>query len=124
MSYQELEWMRLQVQPPPVTATEPVTATGATADSAAAKEVHVDSAVKRAAAETLRMGSTSNWSLAEKMAISGRILAKQGHGDTLSGQITCRNPVDGNRSADGTMWVNPYGKPIDVVTASDFLRVD
>jgi len=82
-------------------------------------EVEVDSAVKRAEAETLRMGQpeTAKWSLTEKMAISARILAKQGHGETLSGQITCRN-------GDGTMWVNQYGVPFDVVTASDFLRVD
>merc|ERR1719385_425155 len=66
--------------------------------------VDVDSAVKRAEAETLRMGQpeTAKWSLTEKMAISARILAKQGHGETLSGQITCRN------GDDGTMWVNEY----------------
>merc|ERR1719384_2248179 len=81
--------------------------------------VEVDSAVKRAEAETLKMGhpETAKWSLTEKMAISSRILAKQGHGETLSGQITCRN-------GDGTMWVNPYGVPFDAVNAQHFLRVD
>jgi len=90
-------------------------------DAVVSVEVDVDAAVKAAESETLsllnRSSNESAWSLVEKLSISGRILAKQGHGETLSGQITCRN-------GDGTMWVNRYGVPIDVVTASDFLRVD
>jgi len=81
-------------------------------------DVDVDSAVNSAKTETLKMGEFAVWSLTEKMAISGRILAKQqNHGQTLSGQISCK-------MEDGTMWVNRYGVPIDVVTATDFLRVD
>jgi len=88
-----------------------------TVDEKVSVEVDVDAAVKAAAAETLNMKSDNDYTLQQKMALSARILARQGHGDTLSGQITCRN-------GDGTMWVNQYGVPIDVVTASDFIRID
>jgi len=47
--------------------------------------------------------------------------AKQGHGQTLSGQITCRYNL---KYGEATMLVNAYGKPLELVTNDDFLEID
>eukprot|EP00486_Rosalina_sp_Unknown_P016234 CAMPEP_0201578926 /NCGR_PEP_ID=MMETSP0190_2-20130828/26064_1 /ASSEMBLY_ACC=CAM_ASM_000263 /TAXON_ID=37353 /ORGANISM="Rosalina sp." /LENGTH=192 /DNA_ID=CAMNT_0048012643 /DNA_START=181 /DNA_END=755 /DNA_ORIENTATION=+ len=91
-------------------------------------EVDVDAAVKEAEAQTLKYNvlGNPNWSIQDKMALSARILAKQGHGETLSGQITCRRynvrMIDDEYAM--SMLVNPYGKPLELVTNNDFIEID
>jgi len=79
-----------------------------------------DSAVSRAQREIAKL-ATPSFSPLQKLAISARILAKEGHGDTLSGQITLREE---DANGDILMWVNPYGKSLDLLTESDFILVD
>jgi len=76
-----------------------------------------EDAVKKAQKESLLVGE-NDWSLLDKMAISARILAEQGHGTTLSGQISCVN------EEEGTIIVNKYGKALEMVTINDFIQVD
>eukprot|EP00933_Yihiella_yeosuensis_P044167 TRINITY_DN3925_c0_g1_i3.p1 TRINITY_DN3925_c0_g1~~TRINITY_DN3925_c0_g1_i3.p1 ORF type:complete len:523 (+),score=112.32 TRINITY_DN3925_c0_g1_i3:3-1571(+) len=65
------------------------------------------------------------WSgnLMQKLALSARILADQGHGSTLSGQISCR---EGNSTAKSELriWTLAYGKSFDFLLPSDFILVD
>jgi len=62
--------------------------------------------VNKALHETANMvDSGKSYSLQEKMTLSARILAVQGHGSTLSGQITCR---DTNTSDELLMYVSLY----------------
>eukprot|EP00933_Yihiella_yeosuensis_P046717 TRINITY_DN4231_c1_g3_i1.p1 TRINITY_DN4231_c1_g3~~TRINITY_DN4231_c1_g3_i1.p1 ORF type:complete len:569 (-),score=92.55 TRINITY_DN4231_c1_g3_i1:270-1976(-) len=65
------------------------------------------------------------WSnnLMQKMALSARILADQGHGNTLSGQISCREGNSTDKS-DFRMWTLNYGKSMDFLLPSDFILVD
>ncbi len=58
------------------------------------------------------------WSVQQKLALSGRILAREGHGSGLAGQLTARG------DAPGTMWTARFGLGFEEVTASDFLLVD
>eukprot|EP01084_Bolivina_argentea_P199688 341649_1 len=85
--------------------------------------VDVDAAVIDAQSQTLKYNilGDQNWKMIHKMALSARILARQGHGETLSGQITCRYKV---RNGIQTMLVNTYGKPLEIVSTSDFLEID
>lgn len=86
-------------------------------------EFKTDDIVKQAMAETKGMQSSSvteNWTLQQKMAMSARILADQGHGGTLSGQITCVE----KRNNEILMWATPYGKPLKVLTENDFILID
>lgn len=57
-------------------------------------------------------------SLTQTLAIACRILAANGHGSGLAGQMTARG------EAPGTMWTLPYGMGFEEVTASDYLLVD
>lgn len=60
------------------------------------------------------------FSLFEKMSYSAKILSTlQGHGDTLSGQISCINQKN-----PSTIWVTPYGKPLNIINKNDFLLID
>merc|ERR1719261_1931614 len=56
----------------------------------------------------------------EKLVLSARILADEGHGDTLAGQVTCRDTIDGHLS----MWTTRYGVLLEEITESDFLMID
>ena len=58
------------------------------------------------------------WSNCQKLALTARILAAEGHGSALAGQITARG------SQDGTMWTAKFGLGLDEICASDFLLVD
>jgi L-fuculose-phosphate aldolase len=73
-------------------------------------------AIRRAAELTKGMPQPT-WNLREKMALGGRILASQGHGKTLSGQITCRGD-------DGTMWTQRYGTMLEGITPEDFIKIN
>eukprot|EP01083_Nonionella_stella_P133627 406250_1 len=86
--------------------------------------VSADAAVREAQAQTCTLNlEDPTWSLQEKMSLAARILAKQGHGETLSGQITCRYKMK-RGDPDTTMLVNSYGKPLELVTPDDFLVID
>ena len=59
-----------------------------------------------------------DWSLCQRLALTARILAAEGHGSALAGQITARG------DKDGTMWTAKLGLGLDEICASDFLVVD
>lgn len=58
------------------------------------------------------------WSVSQKLALTARILAAEGHGSALAGQITARGDTD------KTMWTTKFGLGLDEICASDFLLVD
>lgn len=58
-----------------------------------------------------------NWTLNEKIALSCRMLAMQGHSRTLAGQITVR-------CEDNTYLTTPLAVGFDEISASRILRVD
>ncbi|MCG8546440.1 MAG: aldolase [Alphaproteobacteria bacterium] len=58
------------------------------------------------------------WTLREKLALTARMLAQDGHGSGLAGQITARG------DEPGTMWTGRFGMGIEELCASDFLLVD
>lgn len=58
------------------------------------------------------------WSPTQRLALACRILAAEGHGSGLAGQMTARG------DAPGTMWTLPYGLGFEEATASDYLLVD
>lgn len=59
-----------------------------------------------------------DWSVPQKLALSARMLAVEGHGSGLAGQITARG------DAPDTMWTARFGLGLDEIHASDFLLVD
>ncbi len=58
------------------------------------------------------------WTSQQRLALACRILADNGHGRGLSGQMTARG------EEPGTMWTLPYGLGFEEVRASDYLLVD
>ena len=58
------------------------------------------------------------WSPKQKLALSARILANQGHGSGLAGQVTARG------EKPGTMWTGRFGLGLEEFRASNFLLVD
>jgi L-fuculose-phosphate aldolase len=58
------------------------------------------------------------WSLRQKMALTCRILADEGHESALAGQITAR----GDRP--GTYWMLSFGLGFDEARASNIVLVD
>jgi len=61
-----------------------------------------------------------NWNLKQKIAVASRILADQGHGKTLSGQVTCRTTQNGSLA----MYTEVYGKAIDEITVDDIIMIN
>jgi len=61
---------------------------------------------------------TDQWTLRQKLALTARMLAREGHGNALAGQITARGPET------GTMWTARFGLGLDEIRACDFLLVD
>jgi L-fuculose-phosphate aldolase len=59
--------------------------------------------------------------LTTNMAIASHILANQGHGGTLSGQITCRD-VDEN--GELAMWTAAYGYAFEEMTPDKFIKTN
>src|SRR5262245_34092161 len=58
------------------------------------------------------------WSLRQKMALSCRILAAEGHESALAGQITARG------DEPGTYWMLSFGLGFDEARASSIVLVD
>ena len=58
------------------------------------------------------------WDVRQKMALSCRILAGEGHESALAGQITVR------AGEPGTFWMLRFGLGFDEATASSLIRVD
>jgi L-fuculose-phosphate aldolase len=58
------------------------------------------------------------WSLRQKMALSCRILAADGHESALAGQITARG------EEPGTYWMLSFGLGFDEARASNIVLVD
>lgn len=58
-----------------------------------------------------------NWTIQEKIALSCNILAKEGHSETLAGQITVRQP-------DGTFLTTPLAHGFDEITADSVIRIN
>ena len=58
------------------------------------------------------------WTIQQKLALTARILAADGHGSGIAGQITARGEVP------DTMWTARFGLGLDEIRASDFLLVD
>lgn len=58
------------------------------------------------------------WSLKQKMALTCRILADEGHESALAGQITAR------ADEPGTYWMLSFGLGFDEARASNLVRVD
>src|SRR3977135_3400043 len=58
------------------------------------------------------------WSLRQKIALTCRILAAEGHESALAGQITAR----GDRP--GTYWMLSFGLGFDEARASNIVLVD
>jgi L-fuculose-phosphate aldolase len=61
---------------------------------------------------------TESWTLTQKLACACRVLADEGHGSGLAGQMTARGPEP------DTMWTLPYGMGFEEVNASSYLLVD
>jgi L-fuculose-phosphate aldolase len=72
----------------------------------------------RTADQMERHLSVPPWSIQQKMALTCRILAAEGHESALAGQITAR----GNRP--GTYWMLSFGLGFDEATASNIVLVD
>ena len=61
---------------------------------------------------------TPPWSLREKVALSCRILAEQGHESALAGQLTAR------ADEPGTYWMLSFGLGFEEAQKSNIVRVD
>lgn len=75
-------------------------------------------AALRRAEELLEpLGSASQWTLPERMALGCRFLAREGHGGTLAGQITAR-------ADDGeTFWTTDWSNGFADARASNMVRI-
>ncbi len=74
---------------------------------------------KRATAEmAANLAKTDQWGARQKLALTARMLAREGHGAALAGQITHRG------EAPGTMWTARFGLGLEEIRAGDFLLVD
>lgn len=61
--------------------------------------------------------SYGNWTDEEKLALSCRILAREGHSETLAGQITMRR-------ADGSFLTTPMAHAFDEIRPESVIRMD
>ena len=77
------------------------------------KQAHADAFFARSA-NKLDFG---NWSEQEKMALSCRVLASEGHSETLAGQITVRQP-------DGTFLTTPMAHAFDEIVPGTVIRIN
>ncbi len=73
--------------------------------------------IMRTSNQKMEQRAQSNWSEQQKLALACRILADEGHGASLAGQVTCR--ADNSSS----MWTQPYGLGLEEIKASDYLLV-
>jgi L-fuculose-phosphate aldolase len=84
------------------------------------KQTTKESEIAEAKRRTMEL-SDPGYNLQQKLALTARILAWQGQGNTLSGQITCRDHLPDGRLA---LWVQKYGLGVEELTPSDFIHVD
>lgn len=77
------------------------------------KQAHADAFFARSA-NKLDFG---NWSEEEKVALSCRILASEGHSETLAGQITVRKE-------DGTFLTTPLAQAFDEIIPASVIRIN
>lgn len=73
---------------------------------------------QRAAVDMERHLPTPQWNVRQKLALACRMLAREGHGSGLAGQLTARG------EESGTMWTARFGLGLEEVRASDFILVD
>ena len=73
---------------------------------------------QRASDEMARHFLSADYDVRQKLALAGRMLAREEHESALAGQITAR----GERP--GTFWTARFGYGLDEVTASNLLLVD
>jgi L-fuculose-phosphate aldolase len=73
---------------------------------------------QRASDEMARHFISADYDLRQKLALAGRMLAREEHESGLAGQITAR----GERP--GTFWTARFGYGLDEVTAGNLLLVD
>jgi len=78
------------------------------------------SEIAAAKAKTMQM-LDPGYTLHQKLTLTARILAWQGQGNTLSGQITCRTELKNGKLG---IWVPKYGLGIEELIPSDFILVD
>ena len=60
----------------------------------------------------------SPWTLTQKLALTARMLAAEGHASALAGQITARGETP------DTLWTAKFGLGLDEINAGDFILVD
>jgi L-fuculose-phosphate aldolase len=77
------------------------------------KQAHADAFFARSA-NKLDFG---NWNEEEKVALSCRILASEGHSETLAGQITVRKE-------DGTFLTTPMAQAFDEIVPASVIRIN
>jgi L-fuculose-phosphate aldolase len=83
------------------------------------EEVNQIDAIKVARANANKLVHPQ-YTMHQKLALSARILADFGQGETLSGQVSCRGEdMDG----DVSMWTGVYGKAFDEYNTKDFIRI-
>jgi len=73
---------------------------------------------QRASDEMARHFLSANYDVRQKLALAGRMLAREEHESGLAGQITAR------AEKPGTFWTARFGYGLDEVTASNLLLVD
>lgn len=72
----------------------------------------------RSAADFDRHLSAGDWTERQRLALACRMLAMEGHGSGLAGQLTARGP------RPGTVWTMRFGLGLDEIRASNLLLVD
>ena len=77
------------------------------------KQAHADAFFARSA-NKLDFG---NWDEKEKVALSCRVLASEGHSETLAGQITVRQD-------DGTFLTTPMAHAFDEIVPASVIRIN
>jgi L-fuculose-phosphate aldolase len=73
---------------------------------------------QRASDEMAQHFISANYDVRQKLALAGRMLAREDHESGLAGQIT------GRAERPGTFWTARFGYGLDEVTASSLLLVD
>src|SRR5512147_1653593 len=73
---------------------------------------------QRASDEMAQHFISVNYDVRQKLALAGRMLAREDHESGLAGQIS------GRAERPGTFWTARFGYGLDEVTASNLLLVD
>ena len=76
-----------------------------------------DALTRSIAAQMDQKLELGNWDERQKLALACRMLAREGHSETLAGQITVRQP-------DGTFLSTPMAYGFDEISRSNVIRID